>query len=311
MPQGGRCNPFWSARQAAGTAASAAKLAVSNCTAGSQVAARPAVPMPLPSSPSQSQPQSGSYDPGGTPGCAHQSSCAGNESFRSDASSPPTAFQEALPKLSTLMARENFVFLDSANLNNIKLLMRSVEASSTFFLMLTREVLERPVVLAELCCACQGPGRPIVPIILQWPKAAENGRDFRFPADIDAAIYDWSLFDEARKKRVKSLWGMSAKWATRHRNKDDSGRAWSDRTGWKDATLADSLSAVLEALGGACRGVQRAWSALVLLLMNICRALWPSLWPSPGPRLSGRQATGFQPLFDGHEGEQEGSRIWA
>jgi hypothetical protein len=104
--------------------------------------------------------------------------------------------------------RETFVFLDSANLANTQLLMNSVRSSSAFFLLLTRETLRRPVVLAELCCAAASSGKLIVPIPVQWPDAAKNGRDFRFPRDLDDVIEDWTLF--AEQERMHSA---AAKWA--------------------------------------------------------------------------------------------------
>ena len=63
--------------------------------------------------------------------------------------------------------------------------MNDVQNSGAFFLMLTRQTLERPVVLAELCAAHAKEGMPIVPIRVEWPDGSKNGRDFRHPMDLD------------------------------------------------------------------------------------------------------------------------------
>ena len=59
--------------------------------------------------------------------------------------------------------------------------MQNVNQSSAFFLLLTREALERPVVLAELCCAHKAKKGVLVPIRVEWPDAAKNGK-LRVPA---------------------------------------------------------------------------------------------------------------------------------
>ena len=98
-------------------------------------------------------------------------------------------------------APTDFIFLDSANLANLNELLSSVEQSSTHLLLLTREVLERPWVLVELCVA-NAMGKPLIPISVDWPEQAKGGRDFRFPRDLNSALEDWKLYNENRRRNA-------------------------------------------------------------------------------------------------------------
>jgi len=139
-----------------------------------------------------------------------------------------TAFQQALPKLAANVPTTDLIFLDSNQLYNFDRLLKSVEESSTYLVLLTREVFERPFVLAELCVA-HAMGKRIIPINVCWPDDAKNGRDFRFPVDLDSALNDWQMYDESLTKhekgqtlnrstrgkdRVERVWGSAANTAT-------------------------------------------------------------------------------------------------
>ena len=45
-----------------------------------------------------------------------------------------------------------------------------------------------------LACPNPTPGKLIIPIIVDWPEGSKNGRDFRFPLDLEEQITDWKLF---------------------------------------------------------------------------------------------------------------------
>ena len=75
---------------------------------------------------------------------------------------------------------EDLIFLDSSNLSDLRLLLSHVEESANYILMLTRSVLERPWVLAELVRAHQCKKRMIV-ISATWgsEETSTTGRAFR------------------------------------------------------------------------------------------------------------------------------------
>jgi len=145
---------------------------------------------------------------------------------------PRSQLEKAAHRIRRHVPKENFVFLDSANLANVRQLMQNVDECSAFFLLLTRETLERPVVLAELCCAHKTANKRLVPIKVEWPDAAKNGRDFRFPTDLEECINDWRVFVETRKRK-----GIAARKAMGDRDNNpsereyDSGRSGTPATG--------------------------------------------------------------------------------
>ena len=60
-------------------------------------------------------------------------------------------------------------------------------------LFLSRSVLRRPWVLAELARAHTS-GANVHTVLLEYPGGADNARAFRFPVDLEAAIQEWSWF---------------------------------------------------------------------------------------------------------------------
>ena len=166
--------------------------------------------------------------------------------------------EAAVPKLLAHIPRERFVFLDSSNLTNISKLMTHVKESSVFLLLLTRETLKRPAVLAELCCAHAASGKQVIPIKVEWPEAVRNGRDFRFPRDLDEAIYEWTLFLETRRRQDEKIWalgGHSLKVASlRSPGASSSGRSRSKRAAL-DSSWGGRLMRAGERLGRVVRFV--------------------------------------------------------
>jgi hypothetical protein len=114
-----------------------------------------------------------------------------------------TNFQRAHQRLLELVAPTDLIFLDSTSLSNLHDLLTSVEQSSTYLLLLTREVFNRPWVLAELCVAHTMRKR-IIPIGVDWPGTAKLERDFRFPLDIDTALEEWRYYQATLKKNEQA-----------------------------------------------------------------------------------------------------------
>ena len=98
------------------------------------------------------------------------------------------------------------IFLDSANLTDLRHLLVHVEESQNYILMLTRAVLERPWVLAELTRAhvC---GKPMQVICAAWPGDASSptGRTFHFPRHLDEALDEWQEYFYEASLRAKAM----------------------------------------------------------------------------------------------------------
>ena len=63
-------------------------------------------------------------------------------------------------------------------------------ASANHILLLSRKVLERPWVIAELCAARKH-GTNICVVLVEYPGRQEDPKAFRFPQDLEHAILDW------------------------------------------------------------------------------------------------------------------------
>jgi len=108
---------------------------------------------------------------------------------------------------------EDLIFLDSSNLSDLRKLLGHVEEAANYILLLTRCVLERPWVLAELVRAYKI-GKHMIVINPSWPgdESSALGRSFRFPQHLDDAIDEWQeYFYEAslRKKAMDAIEGSS------------------------------------------------------------------------------------------------------
>ena len=89
----------------------------------------------------------------------------------------------------------DMIWLDSSNLKSLPELINKVKEACNFVLFLSRHVLERPWVLAELTAA-HSSGQNISTVLVEWPSgsAGDRFREFRFPQDLDRAIHEWSWF---------------------------------------------------------------------------------------------------------------------
>uniref|UniRef100_A0A7S4J3W6 TIR domain-containing protein n=1 Tax=Prymnesium polylepis TaxID=72548 RepID=A0A7S4J3W6_9EUKA len=91
------------------------------------------------------------------------------------------------------MPAQDIVFLDSTQLKVLPKLLESVNASINYVLLLSRKVLRRPWVLAELCRA-HSLGRNVSLVLIDYPGRENDPKSFRFPQDLDAVISEWSIF---------------------------------------------------------------------------------------------------------------------
>jgi hypothetical protein len=101
---------------------------------------------------------------------------------------------------------DNLIFLDSNNLTELWKLLDFVRASKNYILMLSRDTLNRPWVLAELCAAYQD-GLHIVVVLVEFPGHEKNSKMFRFPKDLEASIAEWTEYNlqNERNQRSKAL----------------------------------------------------------------------------------------------------------
>jgi hypothetical protein len=97
------------------------------------------------------------------------------------------------------MAPESLIFLDSTGLKDLANLLDDVAASSNYVLLLSRKVLERPWVLAELACAHKL-GKNMCVVLVEYPGRHEDPKAFRFPQDLEKAIADWREFRASEAK---------------------------------------------------------------------------------------------------------------
>ena len=87
------------------------------------------------------------------------------------------------------------IFLDSNQLTALPRLLESVSASANYVLLLSRQVLRRPWVLAELTRA-HAMGRALSTVLVEFPGRGDDPKAFRFPQDLDSAIAEWTMFVE-------------------------------------------------------------------------------------------------------------------
>ena len=102
---------------------------------------------------------------------------------------------------------ENLMFLDTNNLKELNNLLTYVRASKNYLLLLSRDTLNRPWVLAELCAAHQD-GCSLHSVLVEFPGREKNSKMFRFPQDLDAAISEWTdyyLHIQKYQKRGPSM----------------------------------------------------------------------------------------------------------
>jgi len=93
--------------------------------------------------------------------------------------------------------------LDSNNLKELWKLLDFVRASKNYILMLSRDTLNRPWVLAELCAAYQD-GLHIVVVLIEFPGREKNSKMFRFPRDLEASIAEWTEYNLQNERNQRS-----------------------------------------------------------------------------------------------------------
>jgi Amt family ammonium transporter len=94
--------------------------------------------------------------------------------------------QDALDRLPA----ERRVFLDSNNLKDLSKLCDYVGLSQNHVILMTRSVLSRPWVLAEIVKGFTS-NRNVVCVMVDWPDKHFDPRSFRFPQDLNKAIKQW------------------------------------------------------------------------------------------------------------------------
>jgi len=120
---------------------------------------------------------------------------------------------EGLRYLVDAMPGQDLIFLDSTGLKDLSRLCHIVRGSANHILLLSRRVLERPWVLAELCSAHKL-GINICMVLIEYPGRREDPKAFRFPDDLETAISDWTEFmasqapPEARSRKRSLLNAM-------------------------------------------------------------------------------------------------------
>mmetsp|Transcript_27827 Transcript_27827/g.79934 ORF Transcript_27827/g.79934 Transcript_27827/m.79934 type:complete len:685 (-) Transcript_27827:36-2090(-) len=120
---------------------------------------------------------------------------------------------EGLRDLVDTIPGQDLIFLDSAGLKDLSKLCDIVGASANHILLLSRRVLERPWVLAELCSAHKC-GMNLCMILIEYPGRRDDSKAFRFPEDLERAISDWTEFmasqapPEARSRKRSLLNAM-------------------------------------------------------------------------------------------------------
>eukprot|EP00316_Scyphosphaera_apsteinii_P011547 CAMPEP_0119319740 /NCGR_PEP_ID=MMETSP1333-20130426/50209_1 /TAXON_ID=418940 /ORGANISM="Scyphosphaera apsteinii, Strain RCC1455" /LENGTH=697 /DNA_ID=CAMNT_0007326225 /DNA_START=167 /DNA_END=2260 /DNA_ORIENTATION=+ len=100
-------------------------------------------------------------------------------------------------------------FLDSMGLKDLDKLLNYVASSANHILMLSREVLQRPWCLAELCAAHVNHSNLCV-LLIEYPGKHNDPKAFHFPEDLEKAIADWATYishdtKPARPKPRESL----------------------------------------------------------------------------------------------------------
>jgi hypothetical protein len=95
---------------------------------------------------------------------------------------------------------DDLVYTDAANLKNLNELLQRLEQSSTYLLLLTKHVLERPWILTELCSA-HALGKTIV--LLRLSGKDSDTRSFDFPHDVESTVDDWRQYHEMLHQRSR------------------------------------------------------------------------------------------------------------
>eukprot|EP00747_Dinoflagellata_sp_TGD_P149553 gnl/TRDRNA2_/TRDRNA2_177023_c1_seq8.p1 gnl/TRDRNA2_/TRDRNA2_177023_c1~~gnl/TRDRNA2_/TRDRNA2_177023_c1_seq8.p1 ORF type:complete len:784 (+),score=116.28 gnl/TRDRNA2_/TRDRNA2_177023_c1_seq8:98-2449(+) len=88
------------------------------------------------------------------------------------------------------------LFLDSVELRDTGTLMSTVERCPNYFILLTRHVLSRPWVVAELCAAMRSK-KNVIPIRIEWGSKNDD-LHFKMPDSIDDAIHVLQLYQEQK-----------------------------------------------------------------------------------------------------------------
>ena len=111
---------------------------------------------------------------------------------------------------------QELFFLDSHNLKDLCTLLDSVKASANLILLLSREVLERPYVLAELCVAYQA-GVNICVVLVEFTDKEFDARRFRFPAFLEKTIEEvsWFILQESGRRARPSISNASTTFAAK------------------------------------------------------------------------------------------------
>lgn len=91
-------------------------------------------------------------------------------------------------------APDHWVYLDEEDTKSGKHELEKdigyVSGSDNFILLMTRSVLKRPWVLAELTKAHKM-GKNTVCVLVEWPDKDSDLRAFRFPQDLNSAVNQW------------------------------------------------------------------------------------------------------------------------
>ncbi|KAL1514907.1 hypothetical protein AB1Y20_003987 [Prymnesium parvum] len=98
------------------------------------------------------------------------------------------------------MEEKDVVFLDSTDLKLLSQLVEDVSSSANYILMLSRQTLQRPWVLVELCTAMMSSVN-IQVVLIEYPGKHNDPKTFRFPDDLDSAIADWEGYIASSSKQ--------------------------------------------------------------------------------------------------------------
>jgi hypothetical protein len=107
---------------------------------------------------------------------------------------------EALKKFSA----QRWVWFDSNNLDRLDSLTDYVCGSQNLVVLMTRSILKRPWVLAEIITA-RASRRNIIGVVVEWPDKQADNRSFRVPQDLTAAISQWREYANRLPGGVDSI----------------------------------------------------------------------------------------------------------
>jgi len=111
-----------------------------------------------------------------------------------------------MKKVLSQFGEDELLFLDSASLNDKKLLSNHVLKSSNYVLLLTHNVLERPWVLFELCTAYWNHKNIVVVMV----EGLSKDSLLRWPAELDRAISNWSWYLRQGRQPASSGHGLKS-----------------------------------------------------------------------------------------------------